>query len=228
MQRTLAAMPAVEIASQSAHVCEQFLTLEHDGRRLIAPDAVVMMYLCKADAPEIDLGAFIHAHAARGGTVCAPRVDWDTGTMVPLTVATTDEPFVVSNTEIRRFGVPEPLSVARNVDPESLHVVLVPGLAFDGRCNRLGRGGGFYDRFLGSLAREKALQLGCGTRSEQALLGQTGNNGLCRKPLLVGVCFDRQIVSHVPTERRAHDGSGVGDIAMDVVVSSGRVIHAAE
>jgi 5-formyltetrahydrofolate cyclo-ligase len=47
------------------------------------------------------------------------------------------------------FGVrePEPTLCAR-VDPLELDCVFVPGLAFDGRGDRLGRGGGYYDAAL--------------------------------------------------------------------------------
>lgn len=47
------------------------------------------------------------------------------------------------------WGIMEPRqSCVRPVDPGELDLVIVPGVAFDSKGNRLGYGGGFYDRFL--------------------------------------------------------------------------------
>ncbi|MBN1554504.1 MAG: 5-formyltetrahydrofolate cyclo-ligase [Phycisphaerae bacterium] len=54
---------------------------------------------------------------------------------------------------------------------DQLDLIVVPAVAFDARCNRLGRGGGFYDRFL----------------ARPELRAKT-----------VGVAFDEQIVPDVP------------------------------
>ena len=47
--------------------------------------------------------------------------------------------------KINRFGMLEPVLLSKRIVPD---VMLVPLLAYDSQNNRLGYGGGFYDRYL--------------------------------------------------------------------------------
>lgn len=53
-----------------------------------------------------------------------------------------------------------PMVAAREAELADFHVVLVPGLMFDAQGTRLGRGGGYYDRFLADASRHTVL-VGC-------------------------------------------------------------------
>jgi 5-formyltetrahydrofolate cyclo-ligase len=84
-----------------------------------------------------------------------------------------------SGFERDRFGIPTPGALIRPVDISSLAgkrvLVLVPGLAFDRALRRIGRGKGYYDRFIARLARS-----------------------LPQGSLLLGICFHGQFVEEVP------------------------------
>lgn len=98
-----------------------------------------------------------------GKQVAVPKVFGDTMRFITITD--------LSAVEKGYAGIPEPIAdgpVAN--DPTAL--VLMPGLAFDVNCNRMGYGGGFYDKFLE------------------------------REPnhFTVGLCYDFQLLPHLETE----------------------------
>ena len=49
------------------------------------------------------------------------------------------------------MGIPEPSADALPVSPEEIDFAVIPGVAFDARANRMGRGKGFYDRTIPKL-----------------------------------------------------------------------------
>ena len=47
------------------------------------------------------------------------------------------------------YGIREPVrELSQEIPPEELDLVVCPGTGFDPACNRMGMGGGYYDRYL--------------------------------------------------------------------------------
>lgn len=72
--------------------------------------------------------------------------------------------------KIGAFGIIEP-DRTKPVMPQEIDLVIAPGIAFDRHLNRMGRGKGFYDRFL------KDIQAP-----------------------VIGICFDFQLFDEIPTK----------------------------
>lgn len=58
-----------------------------------------------------------------------------------------------------RYGIPEPRDTEPR-DARRLDVILLPLVAFDLDCNRLGMGAGFYDRALATKHHRSPLRIG--------------------------------------------------------------------
>ncbi|MDE0188776.1 MAG: 5-formyltetrahydrofolate cyclo-ligase [bacterium] len=86
-----------------------------------------------------------------------PMIEWLT-TRTPPAGPLTVHPYH-SPRELHRFGFHQPVASVPKVPPARIEVALVPGLTFDTRGRRLGRGKSYYDRLLAGLPAS-ALRVG--------------------------------------------------------------------
>jgi 5-formyltetrahydrofolate cyclo-ligase len=97
------------------------------------------VYVYLSYGSEIDTHGLTDALLKAGKKVAAPRVDGQEMAFYEIGG--------MEDTAAGYKGIPEPASHCRKLcDPRAL--VLMPGLAFTKEGDRMGYGGGFYDRFL--------------------------------------------------------------------------------
>jgi 5-formyltetrahydrofolate cyclo-ligase len=92
---------------------------------------------------ELDLWPLVHGSLAAGRTVVLPRFDSGSSKYIACRIQNTAGDIVSG-----QFGIREPADHCLPFELSRLDLVLVPGVAFDLRGRRLGRGRGYYDRLL--------------------------------------------------------------------------------
>ncbi|MCF7957436.1 MAG: 5-formyltetrahydrofolate cyclo-ligase [Phycisphaerae bacterium] len=121
--------------------------------------SVVMMFLSMAG--EIDIDPAILVALERGKSVLVPNIDWNENRIIPVRLDR-----LCRDMPVDRYGIRYPKDAVA-VDCSKIDLVVVPGLGFDRMGRRLGRGGGYYDRFLG---RDDIGGLTCGIAMEEQVL----------------------------------------------------------
>lgn len=171
-----AAVHAADGDSAGSALADRFLATFFD--RL--PGAVVSVYMPMRD--EIDVWGLIVALGAAGARTALP------------VMAGPDAPLIFRAWRMgddlvpRAFGVQEPADTAPEVSPD---IVIVPLLAFDAAGNRLGYGGGYYDRTLRGLRSQReivAVGVGYDAQEFPDLPGHTGDE------ILDMIVTDRRIL----------------------------------
>ncbi|HWL91624.1 MAG TPA: 5-formyltetrahydrofolate cyclo-ligase [Actinomycetota bacterium] len=128
------ALPTEIREEMGDRVVERFLGLPEVQRA-----KTVMLF--STFGSEVPTRSLIERLHARGVVVALPRIE--DGDLVAIAYAPGDPTTTTS------FGAEEP--VGSPLDPTTIDVVAMPGVAFDRRGERIGYGRGYYDRFLRGL-----------------------------------------------------------------------------
>jgi 5-formyltetrahydrofolate cyclo-ligase len=130
-------MPAREVSSKSLEIVNALLSLEEYRRA-----KTIMAYVDFRN--EVQTGEFIQRAMGDGKKVSVPLTDLKGKRLIPSLLQDFPGDLVPGT-----YGILEPgQECLRPLEPGELDMVIVPGVAFDEAGNRLGYGGGFYDRFL--------------------------------------------------------------------------------
>ena len=155
----LAGMSPAEHAAASHSICTQ---LEQAVASISS--GAIMGYLPLADEP--DIRPVLQSLLDQGRTIGVPRI-LDAQQMDTVQL----ESLAPDHMARGPHGVYGPKHGAA-IPVDNIGMIIVPGLAFDQQGNRLGRGGGYYDRFLSRLPSDIPT---------------------------IGCCFSCQLIEHVET-----------------------------
>lgn len=122
----------------------------------------VALYAALADEPESRM--LIEHLASKGVRVVLPRVEGEVMRFFD---------YAPDRVQCGSFGIEEPSVDATLCDPSDIELMVVPGVAFTASGARMGRGRGYYDKYL----------------SQPSFRGRK-----------VGICYAHQVVDELPTE----------------------------
>ena len=123
------------------------------GTAEFAAASTVMLYL--STAMEVDTAPLALKCWQAGKAVVVPRVSWDQRRILPVEISSLQTGLTTGG-----HGIREPDSNSGKPIPiDLIDLVVVPGLGFSEAGYRIGRGMGFYDRFL---AQPDFVGVSCG------------------------------------------------------------------
>ena len=135
LQKSLLEMSVEQREGKSRKACQNLISMPQ-----FQDASVIMMYLSLVH--EVDTTEAILCAWQQGKVVAVPKVFWQQRHMIAVEIHSLESGF---STEVG--GLRNPVKGAP-IPADKIDMVVTPALGFDRRGNRLGRGGGYYDRFF--------------------------------------------------------------------------------
>jgi len=135
LRALLLAMSPEQRRDKSRRACRNLIATEQFQNA-----STIMMFLSLPH--EVDTSDAILQAWQLGKTVAVPKISWQQRHMIPVQIGSLDTGFSTGTWGLRNptTGVPIPFG--------QIDLVVTPGLGYDRKGNRLGRGGSYYDRFF--------------------------------------------------------------------------------
>src|SRR5450432_764223 len=156
LREKLAAMSDADRHAKSVAAC----TLVARSPEFAAA-TTIMLYL--SSHSEVDTSQLALRGWQAGKTIIVPKVFLHEKRMLPIEITSLNNNLTTST-----LGVREPVG-GKPVPVNFIDLVIVPGLGFSTTGHRIGRGMGFYDRFL---AQSEFLGLSCGLAFDEQIVEQ--------------------------------------------------------
>ena len=148
LRDVLAGMSDADRHAKSIQACTLLATTPE-----FAAASTVMLYL--STAMEVDTAPLALKCWQDGKSVVVPRVSWDQRRILPVEISSLQTGLTTGG-----HGIREPDATSGKPIPiDLIDLVVVPGLGFSENGYRIGRGMGFYDRFL---AQPEFVGVSCG------------------------------------------------------------------
>jgi len=147
-------------------------------------EADLILAFCSM-ANEVDTHEILSVALGEAKTVGVPRVEGNDLIFHHIRSLANEEEFTGGYCGIKEPAPSLPLLDFSSMGSQKC-LIITPGLAFDRKKNRLGRGKGFYDRFLAQVRKYHGLRI-----------------------FTVGVCFAEQLLEYVPVGDHDHPVDGV-------------------
>lgn len=119
----------------------------------------IMVYLSMQQ--EVDTAPLAMRAWQQGKSVVVPKVNWEGKRILPVEITSLQTTMTTVGA-----GVREPIG-GKPIPVDEIDLVIVPGLGFSKDGHRIGRGMGFYDRFL---AQPQFLGITCGLAFEEQIV----------------------------------------------------------
>jgi 5-formyltetrahydrofolate cyclo-ligase len=163
LRETLAALSEADRHAKSISACRCIAgSPEFDAAR------VVMLYL--STPTEVDTAPLALRCWQAGKQVVVPKVSWDQRRMLPVEISSLKDSHLTTSPGGPMGGtgiaVREPVA-GKPIPVDLIDLVIVPGLGFTPSGFRIGRGMGFYDRFL---AQSEFIGASCGLAFEEQIV----------------------------------------------------------